>query len=442
MAPVIMKDGDDPVLSRLLAAAPEGVPDAGPLGRLREAGKQAILDSGLPTPRVEAWKYTNLNALRKVAWDGPGEAAAGIVDVESAVPNVDGYRVVLLNGRFDPVQSHLSDLPKGVRVQPLPEAAADGRVAEMLGALVPVDTAPLAALNAAHLDDGVIVRLDAGCVLDKPLHIVAVSFGATAPVASHPRLLIDLEENAEAVILETHLGLAGDATLSNLVSECFVGPSARLRHYRLQQQAANGFTFTTAGVKCSDKSLYDGFTLSLGEGMTRNDARLVLAGERIEGHINGAYLGIEDTHIENTTLIDHVKPNSTSREVFKGVLTDRSRGVFQGKILVRQEAQNTDGHQLNKSLLLSDKAEADSKPELEIYADDVRCSHGATTGALEEDQLFYLRARGIGDAEARALLVKAFVAEAVDEIRHAGTRDAFHAALDGRLDLLFEETEG
>ena len=363
-----------------------------------------------------------------------------MVDVESALPKVDGYRVVLLNGRFDPVQSQLSDLPKGARVQPLPEAAADQRIAQLLGSLVDVDEAPLAALNAAHLDDGVIVRLDAGCVLDRPLHIVSVGFAGVSPVASHPRLLIDLEENSEAVIVESHIGLEGEAVLTNLVSESFIARSARLFHYRLQQQPATDFTFSTAAIRCADQSVYDSFTLSLGEGMTRNDSRLILDGERVEAHINGAYLGTGDAHIENTTLIDHVRPNSTSREVFKGVLTDKSRGVFQGKILVRQEAQNTDGHQLNKSLLLSEKAEADAKPELEIYADDVRCSHGATTGALDDDQLFYLRARGISESDARALLVKAFVAEAVEIIQRESVRDAFHNALDGRLNLLFEET--
>ena len=434
-----MNGGDDATLSRLLAAAPEGVPETGPLGRLRDAGRREILESGLPTPRQEAWKYTNLNPIRKVAWDGPGEAGAGLFDAESILPAVDGYRVVLLNGRFDPVQSQLVGLPKGARVQPLPEAAADSRVAEMLGSLIPVQGTPLAALNAAHLDDGVLVRLDANCTLDKPLHVISVAFAGSAPVAGHPRLLVDLGAGAEAVIVESHVGLAGEATLTNIVSETFMGETARLYHYRVQEQPDDGFCFTTAAVSCADKSVYDGFTLSLGGGMTRNDARLILDGERIEAQISGAYLGLGDTHIENTTLIDHRRPNSVSREVFKGVLAGRSRGVFQGKILVRQEAQNTDGHQLNKALLLSDKAEADSKPELEIYADDVRCSHGATTGALEEDQLFYLRARGIDVDEARSLLVKAFVSEPIDAVQNAAMRDALHGALDTKLDLLFEE---
>ncbi len=432
----------EPVLERLLDAAPGGrsadVADRGPLADLRAEGKRAIAATGLPTQKSEPWKYTSLNALRKVEWSGPVGDGADFEKVKSVLPALDAYTVVLLNGRFDSVLSDLAGLPKGVRVLPLPEAMSDTAVTDTLASLIPLDKAPMAALNTAHLDDGVLVRVDAGKALDKPLHIVSVGYAGGAPVAFHPRFLIQMDENAEATIIESHIGLKGAPTFSNTVSEVVLAPSARLGHYKLQDQAMDGFDLSTTAIRCADKSVYDGFTLSLGLGTVRNDVRMTLDGEHVEGRLNGAYIGHGGSHVDNTTFIDHAKPNSTSREVFKGVLADESRGVFQGKILVRPDAQNTDGHQLNKSLLISDKAEADSKPELEIYADDVRCSHGATIGDLDDDQLFYLRARGIDAVTARAMLVQAFLMEAIDEIQKVSVRDAFHEHLAARLQPLFK----
>lgn len=432
----------EPALERLLDAAPGGgsgdMTDRGPMARLRVEGRRAVTAAGLPTQKSEPWKYTSLNALRKVEWAGPTADGADFTKVQAALPALDAYTVVLLNGRFDPVLSNLADLPKGVRVLPLPEATSDTAVADVLASLIPLEKAPMAALNTAHLDDGVLVRVDAGKALDKPLHIVSVGYAVAAPTSFHPRVLIQLGENAEAVVVESHIGLDGAPTFSNAVVEADLAPSARLGHYKLQDQSADAFDLSTTAVRCADKSVYDGFTLSLGLGTMRNDVRVTLNGEHVEARLNGAYLGQASSHVDNTTFIDHAKPNSTSREVFKGVLDDASRGVFQGKILVRPNAQNTDGHQLNKSLLLSDKAEADSKPELEIYADDVRCSHGATTGALDDDQLFYLRARGIDAATARAMLVQAFLMEAVDEVQNVSVRDALHTHLAARLQPLFE----
>jgi len=442
MTEPVKEHAPEPALERLLDAAPgsgagEGA-DRGPLAKLRSDGKRAVLAAGLPTQKSEPWKYTSLNALRKIEWSGPTADGADFATVQAALPDLDAYTVVLLNGRFDPVLSDLAGLPKGVRVLPLPEAMSDTAVSDTLASLIPLGNAPMAALNTAHLDDGVLLRVDDGKALDKPLHVISVGYAPSSPTSFHPRILIQLGENAEAVVVESHIGLDGAPTFSNTVVEAVLAPSSRLGHYKIQDQPAESFDLSTTAIRCADKAVYDGFTLSLGRGTMRNDVRLTLDGERVEGRLNGAYLGHLSSHVDNTTFIDHAKPNSTSREVFKGVLADASRGVFQGKILVRPDAQNTDGHQLNKSLLLSDKAEADSKPELEIYADDVRCSHGATIGALDDDQLFYLRARGIDAATARAMLVQAFLMEALDEIRKVSVRDALHDHLAARLQPLFE----
>lgn len=432
----------EPALERLLAAAPGGagaeVADRGPLAALRAEGRRVIAATGLPTQKSEPWKYTSLNALKKVDWAGPAADGADFTKVQAAIPKLDAYTVVLLNGRFDSVLSDLAGLPKGVRVLPLPEAMSDLAVTDILASLIPMGNAPMAALNTAHLDDGVLIRVDDGKALDKPLHIISVGYAGVAPASFHPRILVHVGENAEASIVESHIGLDGAPTFSNTVVEAVLAQSARLGHYKLQDQAAGSFDLSTTAIRCADKAVYDGFTLSIGKGVMRNDVRLTLDGEHVEGRLNGAYLGHGSSHVDNTTFIDHAKPNSISREVFKGVLADSSRGVFQGKILVRPDAQNTDGHQLNKSLLLSDKAEADSKPELEIYADDVRCSHGSTIGALDEDQIFYLRARGIDAATARAVLVQAFLMDALDEVQKAPIRQALHDHLAARLQPLFE----
>lgn len=442
MAGVLKEQAQDPALERLLKAAPGGQsPEAegrGPLAALRAEGKRVIAEDGLPTQKSEPWKYTSLNALRKVEWSGPTADGADFAKVQASLPDLDAYTVVLLNGRFDSVLSDLAGLPQGVRVLPLPEAMTDTAVTEVLGSLVPMGSAPMAALNTAHLDDGVLVRVDAGKALDKPLHVISVGYAANTPASFHPRVLVQVGANAELALVESHIGLDGAPSFSNTVVEVDLGPSARLGHYKFQDQPAASFDLATSAIRCADKSVYDGFTLSLGLGTMRNDVRLTLDGEHVEARLSGAYFGHGSAHVDNTTFIDHAKPNSTSREVYKGVLDESSRGVFQGKILVRPQAQNTDGHQLNKSLLLSDKAEADSKPELEIYADDVRCSHGATTGALDDDQLFYLRARGIDAATARAMLVQAFLMEAVDEVQKASVRDALHDHLAARLQPLFE----
>ena len=220
---------------------------------------------------------------------------------------------------------------------------------------------------------------------------------------------------------------------SNHVTEVLVEQGANLGHYKLQQEAESAYHLSTTAVKLADKAVYDSFVLQLGGCLARSDVRCLVDGSHAEARINGAYHGGEGQHIDNTTFIDHARPDSQSREIYKGVLDGNGRGVFQGKILVRQAAQRTDGHQLNRALLLSRKAELDSKPELEIYADDVKCSHGATSGDLNEDQLFYLQARGIDEDKARKILVQAFMFDVLGEIQNPAVREIFHDAIGEKL---------
>ena len=290
---------------------------------------------------------------------------------------------------------------------------------------------PMATLNTGLLSDGLYLKLDDGVALDKPLHLVSIGTAREEPVSFHPRHLIVAGAGSVATIVESHVG--SGAYFSNSVSEVSVGDGAVLNHYKLQNEGPEAYHLAANLVRIADRAVYDNFVLQVGGNLARNEIRSEL-GERVECRLNGAYLACGEQHIDNTTFIDHAAPNSSSREVYKGVLDENARGVFQGKILVRQDSQKTDGHQLNKTLLLSPGTEIDTKPELEIYADDVKCSHGATTGELEEELLFYLRARGIDPQTARGMLVAAYVGEALDEIQAEAPRAAFQAVVDDWLE--------
>ncbi len=424
-------------LQSLLTAGPG--PGVGPLHDLRDAGRAALAKTGLPGRKTEIWKYTRLKALDGVAWTGPDarpEIDGDWIDAQAGFP--DAWRIVLVNGRFDAGLSRLTDLPSAARIAPLPEAAgAHGAVAAALGQLADAARFPMVALNAACLEDGVAIGVEERALLEKPIHIVSITAPGAQPVAAHPRLLIRIGAGAQATLLESHLHLGdGAPAFTNAVLEIMVGEGARLGHYRIHDGPENALFVATTAVSVAGGAQYDAFALNIGAGLARNESVYRLDGERAEIAVNGAYLGVGGAHIDNTTFIDHAKPNCQSQETFKGVLSDHARGVFQGKILVRPDAQNTDGHQMHKALLLSGKAEVDAKPELEIYADDVRCGHGATIGALDADQLFYLRARGVDEETARSLLIEAFLLDTVERIQDLDVREAFAKALTGRLRAL------
>lgn len=398
---------------------------------LRRDALACYRDEGLPTPRREAWKFTNLRRLERIGFAPSPEDGAPVAEIPDGAAELDGaYRAVFVNGRFDAALSRLENLPKGVEIGSL--AAADPDLLEPhLGRIADTRKHPLAALNTAYMVDGLFMKLADGAVLDAPLHLISIASAGDTALRFHPRHLVVLGANAIATLVESHVG-AGE-TFANTVSEIDVGAGAVLNHYKLQNEGPDAFHIALSQIRLADRASYDGFVLQTGARLARNEVRVHL-GNRVECRLNGAYLGRGDQHIDNTTFIDHAAPNSTSREVYKGVLDDRARGVFQGKILVRKDAQKTNGHQLSKTLLLSRGTEIDAKPELEIYADDVKCGHGATTGALDEDALFYLQARGIDPAQARAMLIAAFLGDAVAEIQAEQPRAAFQAVVDRWLD--------
>jgi len=391
------------------------------LAKARAAGLARFEELGVPTPRLETWKYTRLPDLA-----AEGFRAVGFEDGQTSVDfvpslfgeKVDAPRLVFVNGFLRTEMSRLDNLPEGISVEPLAVALerdpafVEGRLAD---ADVEADRS-FSALNMAMMDSGTVLRAGRGVVSDVPIEIVYMNGGTGEPLARHPRNLFFLEEGADVTIIMHHSGLGTGGYLTNSVSDVDVADGAWLRRYVIQDENLDAIHLSTMNATVGRDATFETFTLAIGGRLSRNDVRVRLEGEGGHASLNGAYMMRGREHCDNTTLVEHLVPHTSCSEVFKGVLDDESRGVFQGRIVVHKDAQHTDGHQLSKSLLLSDKAEMDAKPELEIYADDVKCSHGATTGQIDEAALFYLRSRGVPDALARNLLIQSFLAEAVEAI--------------------------
>ncbi|HYE48849.1 MAG TPA: Fe-S cluster assembly protein SufD [Azospirillaceae bacterium] len=425
-----------PYLDALRAAGPT-LPGAGLpwLDALRAAGAERFRAAGFPGPRVEAWKYTNLRPLEKQRFAPAAAVAAVGVD---ALPTVaaDGatpLRLVFVDGRHRPELSSAGGLPAGATLESLADALArdPAGVEALLGRTAAPDGLPLVALNTAFVAEGAVLRVRRGTVVEQPVELVFVGTGNGA--AWHPRLLVQVEDNAEATLVEHHVGRGDGAYFSNVATEITVGQGAVLRHYKVQEEGMGAFHLATTTAKLGRDSTYDTFVLTTGARLSRNEIHARLDGTGVTCRVSGAYTVRGEQHTDFTSLIDHAQPRCTSREVVKGAIDGRARAVFQGKIVVRPDAQKTDGYQLNRALLLSDQAEIDSKPELEIYADDVKCSHGATAGELDDDALFYLRARGIPLEEARGLLIASFLDEAVEEIGVEPVREHFRARINAWL---------
>ena len=420
-------------IEQVKQAQPALAPVAHPwLACFRAEGMERFAKAGLPTTRNEAWKFTSLRGLDKLALSPAPDARSVPVDAIPTALEAACPRLVFIGGQFRADLSRTQGLPDGVLLDALsvqmatdPQGLADRM--EGLLARFPGADHPMRALNAAFLADGALLHVPAGVKLAQPVELVFLAPPGAA-AAWHPRLLVVVEDGAEATIVEHHAGQPGAAYLSNIAADVAVGKGARLHHYKIQREGTDAFHIATLNTHLAEGSTYDTFVLNLGARLARHEARQVLDGEKIEARVSGAYAIGGDQVSDITTLIDHAKPNCTSREVVKGVIDGKARGVFQGKIIVRPDAQKTDGYQLNRALLLSETSEINSKPELEIYADDVKCSHGATAGELDEDQMFYLRARGVPRDMARVMLIGAFLDEAMDEIIDEQVRTYFRAA--------------
>ncbi|EWY37898.1 FeS assembly protein SufD [Skermanella stibiiresistens SB22] len=426
---------------RVASSLPGG--DLSWLGNLRAEGIARFRKQGFPGARVEAWRYTNLRPLEKVAFEpapaGGGPSAAVSVDLLPTVmpAGQPSHRLVFVDGAFRDDLSSIGTLPEGAVVTSLGHALNSHAdlLERHLGRVGVTDSNPFQALNTAFLADGVVVHLPKGVAVAEPIEVVFIGTGGVSekPTMHHPRILVVAEANSEATLVEHHLGQGVGTYFANHVTEIVAGEGARLHHYKVQRESTLAFHMATVTADLAKDASYDNFVLTMGGRLSRNEIKPVLNGTGVECRLSGAYMVNGQQHCDTTTVIDHAQPHCTSREVYKGVIDGTAKAVFQGKIIVRPDAQKTDGYQLNRALLLSDTAEIDSKPELEIYADDVKCSHGATAGELDDDQLFYLRARGIDLESARNLLIAAFLADAIEEVRIDTVREAFQGMVTGWL---------
>jgi Fe-S cluster assembly protein SufD len=404
--------------------------DAPALRRLRRAGIERFVELGFPTSRNEDWRFTNVTPIARTAFR-LAERVRGD-EVRPLLDKVPQFRkrLVFVNGCFMPGLSNILDLPKGVVLDGL------AQVLETRPALVEPHLAQHAdyeehaftALNTGFTADGGFLLVPRGVALEAPIHLVYLST-ARSPTMAHPRNLIVLEPSSQATIVETYLGPEAHVYLTNAVTEIVIGENARLDHYKLQSESKSAFHVATTQVHQARSSNFSTHSIGLGGSLVRNEVRVRLDGPGCEATVNGLYSISGTQHHDNHTVIDHAQPHCASHELYKGILDDKAHGVFNGKIFVRQDAQKTDAKQTNQTLLLSDDATINTKPQLEIYADDVKCTHGATVGQLDAEALFYLRSRGLAEAEARALLLFAFANDIIDRIKAAPLRVQLEADL-------------
>ena len=380
---------------------------------IRDLAAESFRRMGLPTQRVEAWRYTGLRPLADIVWEEPLTAVDS--EVPFALPAIDAARAVFVDGRFQPALSSLPDV-----------ACSFADKAEF-GALAQPDRDPMAALNTMFAEDGLVIDVPAG-VDAGTLVLVSHVADTHRPTAFHPRHRITLGAGAQLSLVERSDGHG--SYLHNAVYEISVAAGAVLRHVTLQDEAPGAFAVATRYVGVAESGTYDAFVLNVGARLSRTEIHARLTGPHAAVHLNGAQLLGGNQHGDVTIVVSHDAPHCGSRQTVKNVLTDRSRGVFQGRIEVARPAQKTDGYQMSQALLLSPDAEIDCKPELQIYADDVKCSHGATVGELDDEQMFYLRSRGVPLAEARAILIRAFLAEALDQVVHEDARPMLDAAIE------------
>jgi Fe-S cluster assembly protein SufD len=421
----LMKTAAELALAAEWQEAKARLPGAAPL---RAAAFEQFARAGLPHRRVEEWKYTDLRALMRDAKPlaSPPDAAAIARAKEAGRALSDGEfrRLVFVDGAFVPELSDLAALDPGLTIGTMADALArgDALVTGRLGKVAPTDDAAIA-LNTAFMGDGAVIRVAAGASVDRPLHLVFAATG-DKPAALFTRSLVVVEQGARVMLVESHEGGGSRDYQVNTALELSVADNAHVDHVKITAEGANALHISSLMASIGTRARFNTFAFTTGGAVTRNQLFLRFAGEGTVANIRGATLLRARQHADLTLVVDHAAAGCQSREVFKTVLDDESRGVFQGKIIVRSHAQKTDAKMASHALLLSEEAEADNKPELEIFADDVQCGHGATAGALDDDLLFYLRARGIPAKEAEALLIQAFIGEAVEGIEHAGLREA------------------
>lgn len=413
---------------------------AGPdwLRAIRRGAVERFAELGFPTSRDEDWKYTSLAPLEKFRFrpllDGAPEEPAPELIARFALGEASN-RLVFVDGRHSAKLSAAGPLPGGVRLLSLAEALVTdtGLVEAHLARHADHGRHGFTALNGAFLQDGLFLYVPPGVRVAEPIHVVFIGRATENPTLAQPRNLIVVERQAEATVVESYAGLGHDLYLTNVVTEVVAGAGAVVDHYKVQEESERAFHVSTNRVTQARDSRVAFCSVALGARLARNEVHVLLDAEGSECTLSGLYVISAQQHVDNHTVVDHAKPRCTSRQLYKGVLDGRSRAVFSGRIIVRPDAQKTDAHQTNKNLLLSDGVEVDSKPQLEIFADDVKCTHGAADGQLAEDALFYLKSRGLGDEAARTLLTYGFASEILARIGVTSLRTRLDELVIARL---------
>ncbi|RMH65551.1 MAG: Fe-S cluster assembly protein SufD [Calditrichaeota bacterium] len=411
---------------------------------LREKALNILEEEGFPTVRQEEWRFTNIKPIVQTPFMPAEKIELAEETIAPYLPeNNDSPRIVLINGRFDAgLSKGWRDIP-GVEVISIKQALEEERAlyTSYLSSIVKKHETPFSRLNSAFLTDGIIIRINDNVEVKEPLWIAHFLQGDATPRVAFPRSLYIAGSNSRSTLVETFHSLNNHTTLTNVVSEVSVGANARLHHYRIQDESAGAFHISNTAIAQKQDSRYASVTFTFGGRIVRNNISTELNGQGIESILNGLYMGHDEQLIDNHTFIDHAQPHCESHELYRGILKDKARAVFSGKIMVRPDAQKTDAKQSNNCLLLSDDARINSKPQLEIYADDVKCTHGATVGQLDEEAAFYLRARGIPRHKATGILTYAFAEEIISGIEVEAVRDTVHRLLARQLGHEIDFTE-
>jgi Fe-S cluster assembly protein SufD len=407
------------------AAAP--LPDR--FAALRREGLEQFAALGFPTTKNEDWHYTSVARIAEQPFTIV-PSATGAVTREQVDAFGFGeasrawHTFAFVNGRFAPELSSVGTLPAGLVVRDLATAwESSPELLDRLGQLAHAETRSFTALNTAFLHDGAVIAIDDGVSVAQPIHLLFIVDATAAKTMMHPRVLMTVGANANATVIESYVATSDAMSLTNAVGEVFLGDGATLRHYKIQREGQRAYHVGTTEVTQGRDSHYVSFSFATGGALSRTNLYTTLDGEGCGVTLNGLYLLDGEQHCDHQTLVVHAQPNCFSRELYKGILDGRSHGVFNGKVYVHPIAQQTDGKQTSKTLLLSDTAHIDTKPQLEIFADDVKCTHGATVGQIDQQALFYMKSRGVGAEDARRLLTYAFAADALETIEVDAVRE-------------------
>ncbi|MBK6799013.1 MAG: Fe-S cluster assembly protein SufD [Acidobacteria bacterium] len=427
---------------KILAGMREGM-DPAWLAALRAKAGARFEEIDFPTTRNEEWKYTNVAPILKVPYREIFDLDADGLTVERIAPftfiESRHSQMVFINGIYSKELSDLSGLPESAVVTSLAGMTEEQALvaSRHLAAYAKYQDDAFTALNTAHIVDGALVYIPDGKIVETPVHVLFISTSEEAS-ATHPRVLIIAGKGAMATIIESYVSTEDNVYLTNAVTEVFAAEESAITHYRLQEESEKAFHVATTQVHQERESNYVSYAFSLGAEIARHTLNVVLTDEHTYTTIDGLYVVTGKQHVDNHTTMDHSRPNCTSHQLYKGILDGKSRAVFNGKVLVREGALLTDAHQLNKNLLLSKDSSVDTKPQLEIFADDVKCSHGATVGQLEDDELFYLASRGIAPEQARALLTFGFAEDVISKIKLKSVRKQLDKTV---LDKLHQSLE-